>query len=153
MSVIVNTIKKPLNSRKKWDDSEENEIIAMLSSDASIDEIAKKLERSKYSIRLRIESLAVRAIKNGKSIEEVAKLTNLNDDYINECITKCDLADKRRKINENVYNDITSLKEEHCIFQDEIHKLNEKIESLEKKMASHEKYIKVFTKHLAGGTS
>lgn len=158
--------KKPINSRKKWEPEEENEILKMLSENHSIDEIAAKLERSKYSIKLRIDLLAVKAIQNGKDINDVIKLTNLNEEYINSCIIKCEMTEKRRKLNENLYEDIVTLKSTIEIMNKEFIELNEKLEFLNdeyialkqefnksnkenlKKLKAHEEYLALFAKQI-----
>ena len=72
-----------------WADTEITELLAQISENKTIDEIAVLHERTPGSIRFKLLSMACEQhLKNGRTLEEVQAMTQLTAEEINTAVLK-----------------------------------------------------------------
>ena len=87
----------PINHCQRWSKEEEEKLLMAIESGFPNKIIAETFGRSIGGITSRIRVIAVRLYKDGKTFEEIKKITNLSDQKLNECISRYDNKKKYKK--------------------------------------------------------
>lgn len=73
---------KPKNQGQRWTLEEENELLTELSSNLTLDTIAKNHERTIKGIQERCKHIAFQMFLNNASIDTVQRVTKISDDTV-----------------------------------------------------------------------
>lgn len=123
-------------SGQKWTREEEKELLLQLSAGKSIQEIAGYHNRSEIAIQLRLASLIQDKLKT-ESMRKIATELKLNETIINKLLTKLQsYSEKSDKSEKMGYSSVPNA-------------TDYKIQQLEEKLNSIEKYCKLIYKKLS----
>eukprot|EP00960_Hanusia_phi_P053860 762478-Hanusia_phi.AAC.11 len=87
----------------KWDDGEDDKMIAKVKDGISIDEIAKELKRTPGSIKTRVIMNAINDIDNkGVDADSILKEYKINQEDINDYLDKKKQRDERQQAISNM---------------------------------------------------
>jgi hypothetical protein len=106
--IIIKNKENPINHCQRWLQEEEEKLLMAIDSGFPNEIIAETFGRSIGGITSRIRVIAVRLYKDGKTFEEIKKITKLSDKKLNECISRYDNTKKYKK---GKYIEHTKLKE------------------------------------------
>ena len=84
------------NGWKKWSKKEENELLEEI-EEFNIEEIAKLHKRTNGGISSRLCVIASRLMDEGKSLEEVLKITKISEEDLNKYISKTEKKKDNKK--------------------------------------------------------
>jgi hypothetical protein len=88
----------PINHCQRWPQEEEEKLLMAIDSGFPNEIIAETFGRSIGGITSRIRVNALRLYKDGKTFEEIKKITKLSDKKLNECISRYDNTKKNLEI-------------------------------------------------------
>ncbi len=104
--------KYPSNTGKAWKDDEVLQLLRSIRNKKSIDEIAEEHQRTTGGIRSRLYILAVDYYFNDeKTIEQIIKITGLDEKTILEQIKKKETAEKFKEIREEIKSQKSAISE------------------------------------------
>lgn len=126
---------KPLNHGKKWNEEELKQLLKELKKNKNIKDIAQIHGRTEGGIISRCKEVAYDMYSKKKNIDEIVKITKLDENTINEVIKQKNLMlEKKKKKQDKGDFEIIIKKNRDEINQlkDYVSKLEERINLLEK---------------------
>ena len=88
---------KTRSPAKKWGTEDDAIIIAELKNNSSIDDIAKKLNRTKGAIRMRIGKIVTNMYKSGSDVDTIVTATTLDIEEVKKIIKIFDTKKERQQ--------------------------------------------------------
>ena len=97
-----------------WTQDKELELITMIKNNINVEDIAKRFNKSKHEIELRLGKIIHENLKGNKTIDIISKLINMSNDKIVKyhCLYK-----DNKKVDDSVDNKIDKLEKENKLLK------------------------------------